>query len=71
MNNVSISGAWYSGRSTTSKLDNLLVRPSDYAAFTTPNPLDPTDILTIFNLARAKQGQVNNLDTNSADNRRF
>ena len=53
------------------KQDNQLVGPSDYAAFQADNPLNNGETITIFNLNRAKLGQVDILDVNSDSNRQF
>jgi len=42
---------------------NRAVNESDYTPFQVPNPLLNGEILTIYNLNRAKQGQVDLLDT--------
>jgi carboxypeptidase family protein len=68
MHGVSVTGAWY--RRDTYDIEqqtNLLVDVSDYAAFQTPNPLGNGDVITIYNLNRSKQGQVDLLDTTSTD----
>jgi hypothetical protein len=65
---VSVTGAWY--RRETYHVErqvNLLVGVSDYATFQTPNPLDSSEMITIYNLNRAKQGQLDLLDTTSTD----
>ena len=65
---VSVTGAWY--RRETYDIEqqiNTLVTVADYASFTTPNPLGNGEQITIYNLNRAKQGQVDLLDTTAAD----
>jgi hypothetical protein len=65
---VSVTGAWY--RRETYNIEqqvNLLVSVSDYATFQTPNPLNPGELVTIYNLNRAKQGLVDLLDTTTTD----
>jgi hypothetical protein len=47
--------------------DNVLVEPSDFVPFTIPNPLNPSEQLTVYNLAANKRGQVDNVDRNSDD----
>jgi len=67
MQGLSVTGAWY--RRDTYDLEqqqNTLVSPSDFAAFTTPSPLNGEPV-TIYNLNRAKQGQVDLLDTTTTD----
>jgi hypothetical protein len=46
--------------------DNLLVSPADYAPFDVVSPLN-SEIITVYNLNRAKQGLVDALDLNSTD----
>jgi hypothetical protein len=65
--NVSVSGAWFRRDvHNRAKTDNLLIAPSDYAAFQVPNPLTGAP-LTIYNLNRAKQGQQDLFDTTATD----
>ena len=67
MKGVSVTGAWY--RRDTYDLEqqiNTLITVSDFAAFTTPSPLNG-DPVTVYNLNRAKQGQVDLLDTTATD----
>ena len=64
---VSVTAAWY--RRDTYNLEqqlNTLVTVDDYAAFTTPSPLNGEPV-TIYNLNRSKQGLVDLLDTNATD----
>ena len=64
---VSVTGAWY--RRDTYNIErqvNTLVTVSDYATFTTPSPLNGEPVV-IYNLNRAKQGQVDYLDTTATD----
>jgi len=64
---VSVTGAWY--RRDTYNIErqvNTLVTVADYATFTTPSPLNGEPVL-IYNLNRAKQGQVDYLDTTGTD----
>jgi hypothetical protein len=64
---VSVTAAWY--RRDTYNLEqqlNTLVTVADYAAFTTPSPLNGEPV-TIYNLNRSKQGLVDLLDTNATD----
>jgi hypothetical protein len=64
---VSVTGAWY--RRETYHLEqqlNTLVSVSDYVSFTTPSPLNGEPVI-IYNLNRAKQGQVDLLDTTATD----
>ena len=42
---------------------NQLVGLSDYTSFQTPNPLNNGEIITVYNLNRSKQGQIDLLDT--------
>ncbi|MGE3778891.1 MAG: carboxypeptidase regulatory-like domain-containing protein [Pirellulaceae bacterium] len=67
---LSLTAAWYHRTyRSLEKTDNILVNPSDYVAFQVPNPLDSSDIITVYNLSPAKRGQVQLLDTNSDTNR--
>ncbi len=50
-------------------LANVLVTPSDFSAFETINPLTG-DPITIYNLNKSKQGQVDNVDMTSTDGHR-
>jgi hypothetical protein len=68
---VSLTAAWY--RRETYDLEqqiNTLVSLSDYASFQVPNPLDASEMVTIYNLKRAKQGLVDLLDTTATDRSR-
>ena len=51
--------------------DNLLVSNDDYTVVRIPNPLDPSELIPIYNLNRAKLGQVDRIDRNSDKNRRW
>jgi hypothetical protein len=65
---VSVTAAWY--RRDTYDIEqqaNLLLTPADYASFQTPNPLGNGEVITIYNLNRAKQGQVDLFDTTATD----
>jgi hypothetical protein len=67
LDQLSVTVAWY--RKSWYNLqsqDNLFIAPEDYASFTTPSPLNG-EILTVYNLNRAKQGLVDILDRNSTD----
>lgn len=46
---------------------NTLVSRADYTPFQTPNPLGNGEMVTIYNLNRAKQGQVDIVDTTITD----
>ena len=68
MRGVSLTGAWY--RRETYNLEqqiNTLVTVNDFASFTTASPLGNGEVVTIYNLNRSKQGQVDLLDTTAAD----
>ena len=70
--NASINAAYYKRTFyNLDYLDNLLVNFSDYTPFQTPNPLNPAETITIFNLNKNLVGQNNGLDVNSTNNRRF
>ncbi|HMF95520.1 MAG TPA: carboxypeptidase regulatory-like domain-containing protein [Vicinamibacterales bacterium] len=65
---VALTGAWY--RRETYDVEqqiNTLITVADYTPFTTPNPLGNGESITVYNLNRAKQGQVDLLDTTAAD----
>ena len=65
---VSVTGAWY--RRDTYNVEqqtNLLAGPADYASFQIVNPVDSSDMVTVYNLNRAKQGLVDLLDTTATD----
>jgi len=65
---VSVTGAWY--RRDTYNIEqqtNLLAGPADYASFQIVNPVDSSDMVTVYNLNRAKQGLVDLLDTTATD----
>jgi hypothetical protein len=65
---VSVTGAWY--RRDTYNLTqqlNTLVSVSDYASFQTPSPLNTGEMVTIYNLDKAKQGLQDLLDTTATD----
>jgi len=61
-NGVSLTGAWY--RRDTHDMEqqiNTLVTVDDYSSFQVPNPISGEPV-TIYNLNRSKQGQVDLLD---------
>ncbi len=63
---LSVGAAWYRNNYyDVEKQDNVLVDVSDYSSFQTANPLTGEPI-TVYNLNRAKQGQVSIVDTTSA-----
>ena len=65
---VSVTGAWY--RRETYNLTqqiNPLVTAADYASFQTPNPLNPSEMVTIYNLNKTKQGLVDLVDLTTTD----
>jgi hypothetical protein len=51
--------------------DNILVSHEDYTIVQIPNPLDASEMIPIYNLNRAKLGQVQQIDRNSDVNRRW
>lgn len=68
---VSVIGAWYHTRFyKLQRVLNAAVTLDDYAAFQSPSPLNNGEMLTIYNLNRAKQGQVDNVVSNSDVNGR-
>ena len=63
---VSMSVGWV--RRDFKKLfwtDNILVSHSDYSIINTPNPLNPSEMIPIYNLDRSKLGLVQQIDKNS------
>jgi hypothetical protein len=69
---VSVSFNWV--RRDFSRLfwtDNTLVSFADYTPVPIPNPLNPSETITIYNLNRAKLGQVSQVDMNSDINKRW
>jgi Carboxypeptidase regulatory-like domain len=69
---VSVSAGWV--RRQFHRLfwtDNILVSHEDYTVVEIPNPLDASELIPIYNLNRAKQGQVQQIDRNSTENRRW
>jgi hypothetical protein len=65
---VAVTAAWY--RRDTYNLEqqtNTLVTVADYAVFQVANPLTAGEMVTIYNLNRAKQGLVDLLDTTATD----
>jgi hypothetical protein len=69
---VSVSAAWV--RREFRRLfwsDNVLVSPSDYTTVQIANPLNPAESIPIYNLNPAKLGQVQLIDRNSDQNRRW
>jgi hypothetical protein len=47
---------------------NVLISPSDYTSFLIPNPMNPSEVLTVYNLNRDKRGRVAIVDRNSDTN---
>jgi hypothetical protein len=67
MSMLAVGASWY--RRSWYNLewqDNLLVTPNDYLPFQVTSPLNGENI-TVYNLDRNKQGQVDTLDRNSRD----
>ena len=61
---ISVGGTWFLRQSYNfQQTINQLVSASDYTAFQVPNPIDPSEQITIYNLDPAKQGLVSLLDT--------
>ncbi len=50
---------------------NEAVSPADYASFQVANQLNAAEMITVYNLSRAKQGQVDLLDTTSEINQKI
>jgi hypothetical protein len=51
--------------------DNVLTTQDDYTVAQVRNPLDPSELIPIYNLNVAKRGQVREIDKNSDRNRRW
>jgi hypothetical protein len=51
--------------------DNILLSHSDYTIVNVPNPLVAGEMIPIYNLNVAKRGQVQQVDKNSDENRKF
>jgi hypothetical protein len=69
MTGVSVSANWV--RRSWHRLfwtDNVLVSFDDYTILNTPNPLNPSEDVPIYNLTPAKLGQVQQIDKNSDQN---
>lgn len=72
MRSVSVSGNWV--RRDFRRLfwtDNVLTTHDDFAVVPVRNPLDPSELIPIYNLNVAKRGQVREIDKNSERNRRW
>ncbi len=51
--------------------DNVLTTFDDYTVVNTPNPLNPSEMIPIYNLSPAKLGRVSEVDKNSDKNQKF
>jgi Carboxypeptidase regulatory-like domain len=51
--------------------DNVQTTFDDYTIIQTPNPLNPSEMIPIYNLNRAKLGQVSQIDKNSDVNKKW
>ena len=51
--------------------DNVLTTHDDYTIVQVRNPLDPSEMIPIYNLNVAKRGQLREVDKNSDSNRRW
>lgn len=70
MSGIGVTAGWYRRNwDNLEKTTNQLVSPSDYTPFQTANPLTG-EMITIYNLNRIKQGQVDQLDTTSKNDGR-
>jgi hypothetical protein len=68
---VGVVGAWYYNRfGNLQGVRNVLLSPADYTPFQVLNPLNNQELITVYNLNRNKQGQVDNLVRTSDINRR-
>ncbi len=69
---ISVSFNWV--RRDFSRLfwtDNVLTTFDDYTVIQIPNPVIPSEMIPIYNLSRAKLGQVSQIDKNSDKNKRW
>ncbi len=69
---VSVSANWV--RRSWNRLvwaDNVLTTFDDYTLVNTPNPLNPSEMIPIYNLSPAKLGRVSEVDKNSDKNQKF
>src|SRR5439155_11319847 len=62
---VSVAASYYHRHIKGETQDNTLLVASDYTPFQIANPLDASESITVYNLNRAKQGQVALVDKNS------
>jgi hypothetical protein len=72
MRGVSLSGNWV--RRSWHRLfwtDNVLADFNDYTVVQTPNPLNPSESIPIYNLNRDKLGLVTQIDKNSDQNQKW
>src|SRR5439155_128382 len=68
---VSVSANWV--RRSWRRLiwtDNTLVSFDDYTIVNTTNPINPSELIPIYNLRAAKLGQVTQIDKNSDQNQK-
>jgi hypothetical protein len=71
MPNLSVMAGWYYARSyDVQQTINVLRNLNNYTPFQTPNPMDPSETLTIFRLNNSSVGIVDNVTTNSDVNHR-
>ena len=69
---VSVSANWV--RRSWRRLiwtDNTLVSFDDYTIVNTTNPINPSELIPIYNLRAAKLGQVTQIDKNSDQNQKW
>jgi hypothetical protein len=72
MRSVSVSANWV--RRDFRRLfwtDNVLTTHDDFTVVPVANPLDPGELIPIYNLNAAKRGQVREVDKNSDANKRW
>ena len=71
MPNLSVMAGWYYARTyDVQQTINVLRSLNNYTPFQTPNPIDPSETLTIFRLNNSSVGIVDNVTTNSDVNHR-
>ena len=69
--NLSVMAGWYYARTYDAQQTvNVLRSINNYTPFTTANPYDPSETLTIFRLNNSSVGVVDNILTNSEINHR-
>ena len=69
---VSVTGAYFRRKYGDLEVTkNLAISAADYIPFQIPNPLDATQLLTVYNLSSSKRGLVTQEDRNSSINQQI